>query len=128
MYQWIKNLIVFFPLFFSENLFEREPLIHSALTFVVFCFLSSIGYIINDLADVEKDRLHPVKSKRPIASGAVSKTAALSITMVLLLMSIAGSLFLQLNVIGALAVYFILNIMYSFFLKQFSLFDIFMIG
>lgn len=129
IYQWIKNLLIFFPLFFSEKLFLKETAVHTVITFLVFCLSSSLAYIINDLADAEKDKLHPVKKNRAIASGKISKSAALISAGVLLSCAIIASiLFLNRNEITVIGIYLLLNILYSFFLKNYSLFDIFMIG
>ena len=74
--QWTKNLVVFAALGFSKHLFDRGPLLRAALAFVVFCGLSGVVYLINDLADLERDRLHPLKRLRPLASGAISPATA----------------------------------------------------
>ncbi len=85
--QWVKNLFVFAGVIFSQNLVS--PLIWPALgAFAVFCALSGAIYLINDVADMEKDRLHPTKRRRPIASGALPRSTALAFAAVLL----AGSL------------------------------------
>jgi 4-hydroxybenzoate polyprenyltransferase len=129
IYQWVKNLLIFFPLFFSEKLFVEETSIHTLITFLVFCIISSLAYVINDLADDEKDKLHPVKKNRAIASGKISKSAAVTIIFVLFgVAAVIAFFFLNLPEILVVTVYLILNICYSFFLKNYSLFDIFMIG
>jgi 4-hydroxybenzoate polyprenyltransferase len=68
-HQWSKNLLVFAALGFTKHLFEPAPLLRALLAFAVFCALSGVVYLVNDLADVERDRLHPRKRRRPIASG-----------------------------------------------------------
>ena len=73
---YIKNILVFMPFIFSGRLFQPEYLIRSISGFVAFCLLSSAVYIFNDIRDVDRDRLHPIKKSRPIASGAVSMRAA----------------------------------------------------
>jgi 4-hydroxybenzoate polyprenyltransferase len=129
IYQWVKNGIIFFPLFFSEKLFIEQTALHTTITFLVFCFVSSMAYIINDLADIKKDQLHPVKRKRAIASGQFSKNAAIIIAFVLLITALLISiLFLNSNEIIIISTYLLLNILYSFLLKNYSLFDIFMIA
>jgi 4-hydroxybenzoate polyprenyltransferase len=67
--QWLKNLFIFAPLIFSENIFNRSMFLQSLLAFAVFCLLSGALYILNDLKDIKEDRLHPIKSKRPLAAG-----------------------------------------------------------
>ena len=73
-HQWTKNLIVFAALAFSKHLFDTALLLRSAAAFAVFCGLSGAVYLINDVVDVERDRLHPRKRRRPIAAGAMSSS------------------------------------------------------
>ncbi|MBI3361360.1 MAG: UbiA family prenyltransferase, partial [Chloroflexi bacterium] len=75
--QWTKNAFVFAALIFDQKLFVVHYFLATLAAFVIFCFLSSAVYIINDLADVEKDRQHPAKKNRPIASGQLSVRAAM---------------------------------------------------
>ena len=93
--QWVKNLFVFAGLIFSQSLFT--PLIWPALgAFATFCALSGAIYVFNDVADVEKDRLHPNKRYRPIARGALSIPAALTLGVVLLVGSLVAAFTLSL--------------------------------
>src|SRR5262245_55605030 len=88
--QWVENLFVFAGVIFSQNLVS--PLIWPALgAFAVFCALSGAIYLINDVADMDKDRLHPVKRRRPIASGALPRSTALVLAAALLVASLAGA-------------------------------------
>src|SRR5262245_66537506 len=80
-HQWTKNLLVFAALAFSKHLFEPEPLARAVLAFAIFCGLSGVVYLVNDVADVERDRLHPRKKLRPVASGALGTRAALTIAV-----------------------------------------------
>ena len=92
--QWVKNLFVFAGLIFSQSLFT--PLVWPALgAFVIFCALSGAIYVFNDLADVEKDRLHPTKRYRPIARGALSLPAAAGMGVLLLAGSLTAAYFLS---------------------------------
>jgi len=85
---WIKNVLLFTPLIFSGSLLKPEAILHAALGFLYFSIAASLVYTINDLADVERDRLHPVKRlKRPLASGAVSKQTAVGIIVLFSLLS-----------------------------------------
>src|SRR5206468_7785027 len=84
---WAKNLFLFIPLFFSGELFNASLYPKLLLGFVAFSCIASSIYIINDYRDIEDDKRHPEKSKRPLASGAVSKSAAIIITI---LLAIAG--------------------------------------
>lgn len=121
--QWTKNLVVFAaPLFaFSLNL---QSLLGSSLAFALFCCLSSSFYLINDVMDVEADRRHPVKCKRPIASGLVSIPVAIAMSLVLL----SGSLsigWLQSPALGAtLIAYALLQVAYNLKLKRAAILDI----
>ena len=67
--QWTKNLLLFAGLLFSKNIFEVPLLVKATGSFILFCLLSGTVYLVNDLLDVEQDRQHPMKSKRPVASG-----------------------------------------------------------
>lgn len=126
--QWIKNTFVFVPLLFSLNLFHSAYLLKSFGAFVVFCLLASIVYIINDIADVESDKLHPIKKNRQIASGKISKVSALTAAAVL---AVAVLLLLQLfnfSFMLAAAAYLAINIFYSYRLKHVVILDVFLIA
>lgn len=123
---WIKNAAVFLPVFFAGKFFnlpDSPQFIELISLFFAFCVASSSIYIINDIVDVEKDRLHPEKCKRPIASNFFSKKQALFIftfifiLLVLLILQMGNSRFF---VIG----YFLLNLAYSFKLKQIAIVDV----
>ena len=90
--QWTKNLIIFAGLIFSENLFNLDLFGKSILAFIIFSLLSGSIYIINDILDLEKDRKHPQKSKRPLPSGEVKAPFALGFAIILALFSLYLSL------------------------------------
>lgn len=126
---WIKNLLVFLPVFFSGNIFLTEKSSLLVLAFFSFCFVSSIVYVVNDIKDIEKDRKHPVKKTRPLASGAISKSQALIIVALLTLAALASSVALCLLTDNPLAffiplIYLALNIAYSLKLKQIPIIDV----
>jgi 4-hydroxybenzoate polyprenyltransferase len=126
--QWIKNIFVFVPLVFSKHLFHKGYFEISLLAFVVFCLISSVVYVINDIVDIESDKLHPKKKFRSIASGKISKKTALIVAFGLFIA--ASILVSKLNsqfLFFALA-YFVLNIIYSFSFKHIVLLDIFSIA
>lgn len=127
-HQWIKNLFLFAPLVFSLHLFSVPYLLMALKAFVVFCLLSSVGYAINDVADRETDRLHPVKRQRPVASGQLSAVEALALAAVLLLLVVLLSLGQPRSFQIIAAIYFVINLLYSFWLKKVMLVDVFMIG
>lgn len=124
--QWVKNMFVFIPLFFSGLLFDPTKFFNSLTAFAAFCLAASSIYCLNDLKDAEADRRHPKKKFRPIASGKVSKTSAL---ILLLILAIGGSA-LPLIISGGwkccaiIAGYVVLNIFYCLGLKRIALVDV----
>ena len=126
--QWIKNFFVFVPLVFSQHLFEKDYFLLVLAGFAIFCLASSIVYVINDVIDVELDKVHPVKKYRPIASGKISKANALITALVLIL--IAGISLTEFHPVLPLQLFLIslLNILYSFSFKHIVLLDIFSIA
>ncbi len=131
--QWIKNLFVFAAVFFGGHIFDPEALYASVQMFVAFCLVASSVYLLNDLLDAKEDKLHPKKSKRPIASGSLSKGVALSALFILLLLSLAipflGSMVPHpLWASLLLLSYWLLNVAYCFKLKQLALVDVFCIA
>ncbi|MDT7907254.1 MAG: UbiA prenyltransferase family protein [Candidatus Calescibacterium sp.] len=113
-FQWQKNIFVFAPVFFSFS-FEIQKLIKVFWAFLSFVLVSSSVYSINDIIDLEKDRAHPIKSKRPVASQKISKNEALTFALLLFIISlIIGYVSHTLSIIVA---YFLLNILYSLFFK-----------
>lgn len=121
---WIKNLFVFVPLVFSKNLSDPNTFIQVLLAAVAFSLASSIVYIINDIADVENDRAHPIKKNRPIAKGVISvRSAVISAAALLFILSILLSTFNK-AFIYTVAGYTLLNFLYSFRLKKIVIVDI----
>jgi decaprenyl-phosphate phosphoribosyltransferase len=125
---WIKNLFLLIPAFFAARLFEPDILVKAILGFISFCFTASAVYVLNDWVDAPQDRNHPDKCKRPIASGAISPRLGLIIFIVLLLLGIGLSAFLNTNMLIFSALYFIVNIFYSFGLKHIAIVDVSLIG
>ncbi|RRQ46337.1 decaprenyl-phosphate phosphoribosyltransferase [Chryseobacterium sp. SC28] len=129
--QWVKNLFVFAPLFFSGQITNAQLFAKSIFAFLVFSFTASAIYVINDYFDIESDRKHPDKKDRPLASGAVSKRAAQFLIVIMILLSLASlglgnyifnTNFWKFGVI--LGVYFVMNLFYTFKLKQVAIVDI----
>jgi 4-hydroxybenzoate polyprenyltransferase len=121
--QWAKNLFVFAGLIFSQSLFS--PLVWPALAaFLIFCALSGAVYVFNDLADIEKDRLHPAKRNRPIARGALPVPAAAALGVGLLAGSLIAAAFLPLGFGLTAAAYAALLIAYSIWLKHIVIVDV----
>lgn len=121
---WAKNLFLFIPLFFSGSLFNWGIYPKLFLGFIAFCLIASSIYIINDYRDIEDDKKHPEKCKRPLASGAVPKKAALLICILLILSGFAISYFIRDKFLFVLSIYFLLNVAYSFGLKNIPILDI----
>lgn len=128
MKHWIKNILIFVPAFFGRNILQINVLQNLALGFVCFSFVSSMVYIINDLKDAKKDRLHEEKCKRPIASGAVSKELAVGLLVILGVLAGVVCLFIQCDrpyiPVSWCLLYLVMNIAYSLGLKNIPIVDI----
>jgi len=126
--QWIKNFFLFAALLFSRNLFNRPLLLKTVEAFIAFCLISSAHYIFNDLRDLAEDRLHPIKSLRPLASGRLKKTPAV---LALVMIGAAGiALAAAINgpfLLIALG-YLALQTAYSMWLKHIVILDVFVIA
>ena len=129
--QWVKNLFVLAPLFFSGNITNLELLIKSIFAFFTFSFIASSIYIINDYSDIESDRKHPEKKNRPLASGTVSKATAKVFLVVLLalvvvtiftMQTLYATNYWQFTVI--IMFYFVMNLAYTFKLKHVAIVDV----
>jgi 4-hydroxybenzoate polyprenyltransferase len=122
--QWTKNGFIFAALIFDEKLFQPEPLLKTALGFLLLCLISGTVYLINDLVDVEKDRLHPKKKYRPIPAGELPYNVAIAAAIVL--PSLALPLSFLLNPLFGVIVttYFLLQTAYSFVLKNIVIIDV----
>lgn len=125
---WAKNLFLFIPLFFSGELFNWSVYPKLLAGVAAFCCIASSIYIINDYRDIEDDRRHPVKSNRPLASGAVSKKAAVIICVFLILAGFAIAYFLREKFMFVLGIYFLLNLGYSFGMKNVAILDIIIVA
>ena len=93
-HQWIKNLVVLFPIFFGGALGHLESLYEGCITMIAFSFIASSIYCLNDIIDVEDDRRHPKKCNRPLASGRVSIAQGYAIMIVMVILSMVSLLFL----------------------------------
>lgn len=124
---YLKNFLVLLPLVFSSELLNLSKLKTTVLGFIAFCLTASIVYIINDLKDIENDKKHPVKKNRPFASGKVSKVEGIIILIVLTLIVLGLSYFIGFEhwiALLLLGVYLLLNVFYSFGLKNVPIVDI----
>ena len=122
----IKNLLIFLPLIFGLRNLTLQDFRSSIAGFFVFCLVASSIYIINDYKDIEKDRLHPVKKYRPLASGAVTRKEAWITLIVLLILAITIAIVFRFSgiSIALIMTYFLLNLFYSLGLKNLPIIDI----
>jgi decaprenyl-phosphate phosphoribosyltransferase len=125
---WAKNLFLFIPVFFAGRIFSFDAIIQLLGGFVCFSLVASSIYIINDYRDIEDDKKHPVKQFRPLASGTVSKTNAILIFFILLLIGFSTAWLIRDKFFFVLIVYFILNICYSLGLKNIPILDIIIVA
>lgn len=126
-HQWVKNLIVMLPIFFSGQLFNISVLISGFIAFFSFSFAASSIYCLNDIIDVEEDRRHPIKCKRPLASGAVSIAQGYVLIITMLALSMLTLLFLpsgHAKTYGVIGFYWLLNIGYCLKFKQYAIIDV----
>jgi len=122
--QWVKNFAVFAPILFTGNLFNPELFSRTVLVFIVFCFLSSSSYLLNDIVDAPLDRKHPVKKNRPIAKGDLPVSSAIALSLFLAFLGLGLASFLSLGVFLMGGVFYLLHVLYSFLLKKMVLWDI----
>ena len=122
---YIKNLLIFVPLFFGDMIFNKPKMRMGILGLICFCLISSAVYILNDLKDLNKDKLHPTKRNRPLASGQIKPTTAIIIMLLCIMMSCIVSIYLR-NWMAflLLILYFCLNVIYSMGLKNIPIVDI----
>lgn len=121
---WAKNLFLFIPLFFSGEFFNWSAYPKLFLGFIAFCCIASSIYIINDYIDIEDDKKHPDKSKRPLASGTVSKGTSILICVLLFAAGFMIAYFIREKFLFVLGIYFLLNLAYSFGLKNIAVLDV----
>lgn len=126
--QWIKNLVVFAALIFAKKLWEPALGLRALAAFALFCATSGAVYIINDLFDADRDRRHPTKARRPIASKAVGTLPALTAAILLLTGSIMAGFALFTPFGGVLLTYVAINLAYSFWLKEVVIVDVMLIA
>jgi 4-hydroxybenzoate polyprenyltransferase len=126
--QWTKNAFLFVPLIFSKHLFDIAYFKKELFGFGLFCLVSSLVYIINDIVDCESDKHHPKKRSRPIASGDISKTSASVIATGCFCFACFISVWLDMKLVIAAFLYLSLNVAYSLQLKRIFLLDVFCIA
>jgi len=121
---YIKNAICFVPLIFSLKFLELESIYAEFLMFISFCLISSSVYVLNDIFDIESDKLHQNKKSRPIASGEISIKKAVCFLVLLFVLSILLSSLINRNCTLIVVSYFILNVFYTLYLKRIEILDV----
>ncbi len=124
LHQWIKNFFIFAALIFSGHLFISHDVAVTIFGFFFFSFVASSVYIINDISDLEKDKLHPEKSARPLPSGKLRMGTAIVAAIALLIAGIAGSFWLSPSFCLIGLVYLVINLAYSFGMKNLVILDV----
>lgn len=122
--QWIKNLFIFAALIFSNHYIYLQDTIKAILVFIAFSMISSCVYIINDLVDIESDKLHPKKRLRPLACGSIKKYDAIVIFLILGFIGFFLAFYLNIYLACIVGLYFLINILYSFWLKHLVIIDV----
>ncbi|MFT4847500.1 MAG: decaprenyl-phosphate phosphoribosyltransferase [Parvicella sp.] len=125
---WVKNLFLFIPLFFAGEVLNTSYYIPLILGFFAFGLVASSIYILNDLQDIENDKIHPKKKFRPLAAGTISKKVGITAIPILLIIGFSIAYFVSFKFSFVLAVYFILNIAYTFGFKKIAILDIIIVS
>ena len=123
-HQWVKNILVFSPLILSFQFIDPELVVQAFLAFIAFSLSASSLYIINDLFDIESDRLHPTKRNRPFASGELSKQWGIGQAIVLFVIAMVLAVYLNTEFLVSLVIYSVLSAIYSLKLKKVVLLDV----
>jgi 4-hydroxybenzoate polyprenyltransferase len=126
--QWAKNIFIFAALAFDKQIFDLVPLLRTVAGFGLLCLASSVVYIINDLADLEQDRNHPLKRFRPLAAGRLPLSVGRLAGIVLGLGTLAASFGLAPRFGVVVFVYIVINLLYSFWLKHVAIIDVLIIA
>lgn len=127
-HQWIKNALVCGGLVFSHSLFHLPSILLTAQAFLLFCFAASTVYLLNDLNDLDEDRLHPKKRHRPLAAGLISPTLVGATMVTLGIGSICGAFLLNVPFGCILSFYLLMNVGYSLKLKHIAILDVMIIA
>jgi len=127
-HQWTKNFFIYAALIFSQNFFNFPLLLKSTVAFSAFCLISSALYIFNDLKDLEEDKRHPLKSKRPLAAGKIKKSTAILSIIVLSLLGFSSAFTLNTSYFVIILVYFSIQMAYSMKLKHIVILDVFVVA
>jgi 4-hydroxybenzoate polyprenyltransferase len=126
--QWTKNLVIFAGLIFDGQFLQLTPFLRVLLAALLFCLVSGVTYTINDLLDLDADKLHPQKRNRPLASGRLGKRTAIIFIIVLSAISLAGGYLLSPNLALIFVAYTLLILAYSLWLKKIMILDVLVIA
>lgn len=124
---WIKNLLIFAPLIFSLS-FEQGQFNRALIVFVGYSLLASSVYVLNDLVDIKNDQSHPIKSKRPIASGLVGSKIALVVALILLCLAAVAAICISERILITFIIYLLINIAYTFWAKNIAIIDVMIVA
>ena len=125
---WLKNCLLFLPLIFSNNIKNIDKYNDLFIAFLLFCLAAAFIYIVNDIKDIENDKLHPIKKeKKPLASNKISINFA-KLTLILILVIISIFLLTNQKYFFHIGLYVLINIIYTFFAKQILLLDLFILS
>ena len=126
--EWVKNVFVLAALVFTKRIFEPGDLLQGGLAFACFCLISGAAYLFNDIRDRENDRQHPLKRRRPIASGALRVSVAAIAAILLALIALIGGFYVHPHFGIVLLIYAVLNIAYTLYLKHIVILDVMIIA
>jgi len=126
--QWTKNAFVFFALIFDKQLFQIDPFLRTLEGFFLFCLISSSVYLFNDIADIDADRKHPEKKHRPLASGRLPVNVAMATAFALAVIALVIGYLLEPLFAGVVAIYLVINLLYSRWLKHMPILDVLIIS
>lgn len=126
--QWVKNVFVFAALVFDRRLSEPQALLVTALGFILLSAISSSVYLLNDIADLEADRAHPIKRNRPLAAGELPVSMAWPVAALLVTLSLGGGFALNVGFGLILAGYLLMNLLYSYWMKHIPIIDVFVLA
>lgn len=122
--QWVKNAFIFFPIIFAGLLHNPKIFTHVTIVFFAFCFISSATYILNDFMDKDKDKQHPIKSRRPLASGKIPLYVALTFMFLLLTIGLTTLKCIDESILFVGILYLFLNLIYNFLTKKIVILDV----
>jgi 4-hydroxybenzoate polyprenyltransferase len=126
--QWSKNTVLFAALIFSKHLFDLHAVRLVTLSFLTFCAIASGAYVMNDIRDCERDRQHPLKSLRPLPSGRIRSSTAVVLALGLMAVGLSGAASLGLGFAALTVLYLLLQVAYTFWLKEIVILDVFAIA